>query len=128
MGYAIQLRVNAETVNAEGVALPAGGVIGAFDPPGGPGIRLDTAACTGLAINPNFDSLLAKLIVRSSAPSFAAAVARGLFGVPTMEACGRLYWGLDALPMLRAYLQGDAWFDGPDWQAPAQCGVGVRRA
>jgi 2-hydroxychromene-2-carboxylate isomerase len=30
-----------------------------------------------------------------------AAVARGLFGVPTMEACGRLYWGLDALPMLR---------------------------
>ena len=76
VGYAIQLRVNAETVNAEGVALPAGGVITAFDPPGGPGVRLDTAAFTGLAINPNFDSLLAKLIVRSSAPSFAAAVAR----------------------------------------------------
>jgi 2-hydroxychromene-2-carboxylate isomerase len=30
-----------------------------------------------------------------------AAVARGLFGVPTFEALGRLYWGLDALPMLR---------------------------
>jgi 2-hydroxychromene-2-carboxylate isomerase len=29
------------------------------------------------------------------------AVARGLFGVPTFEANGRLYWGLDALPMLR---------------------------
>ncbi len=76
VGYAIQLRVNAETLNADGAALPAGGVISAFDPPGGPGIRLDTAACTGLAINPNFDSLLAKLIVRSTAPSFAAAVAR----------------------------------------------------
>jgi len=30
-----------------------------------------------------------------------AAIARGLFGVPSFEACGRLYWGLDALPMLR---------------------------
>lgn len=30
-----------------------------------------------------------------------AAVARGLFGVPTFEMAGRLYWGLDALPMLR---------------------------
>jgi 2-hydroxychromene-2-carboxylate isomerase len=30
-----------------------------------------------------------------------AAVARGLFGVPTFEMNGRLYWGLDALPMLR---------------------------
>lgn len=29
------------------------------------------------------------------------AVARGLFGVPTVEVDGRLYWGLDALPMLR---------------------------
>jgi len=30
-----------------------------------------------------------------------AALARGLFGVPTVEALGELYWGLDALPMLR---------------------------
>jgi len=30
-----------------------------------------------------------------------AAIARGLFGVPTFEMGGRLYWGLDALPMLR---------------------------
>jgi hypothetical protein len=30
--------------------------------------------------------------------------------------------------MLRAYLQGDAWFDGPDWQAPALCEVGVKRS
>jgi 2-hydroxychromene-2-carboxylate isomerase len=30
-----------------------------------------------------------------------AAIARGLFGVPTVEVGGRLYWGLDALPMLR---------------------------
>ena len=30
-----------------------------------------------------------------------AAIAQGLFGVPTVEALGRLYWGFDALPMLR---------------------------
>ena len=52
----------------------------------------------------------------------------GVFGVPSWVVDGRVFWGQDALPMLRAYLQGDAWFDGPDWQAPSQCGVGVRRS
>jgi 2-hydroxychromene-2-carboxylate isomerase len=52
----------------------------------------------------------------------------GVFGVPSWVVDGRVFWGQDALPMLRAYLLGDAWFDGPDWQAPAQCGVGVRRS
>ncbi len=75
-GFAIELRINAETLNAAAEARPSSGLIHAFDPPGGPGIRLDTAACTGMEINPNFDSLLAKLCVRSSALGFAAAVAR----------------------------------------------------
>lgn len=39
------------------------------------------------------------------------AIARGVFGVPTFAVDGKLFWGLDALPMLRAWLQGDAWFD-----------------
>lgn len=38
------------------------------------------------------------------------ALALGLFGVPAMVVDGRVFWGLDALPMLRAYLDGDAWF------------------
>jgi 2-hydroxychromene-2-carboxylate isomerase len=43
----------------------------------------------------------------------------GVFGVPAWEVDGRMFWGLDALPMLRAYLQGDTWFDagGGDEQA-----------
>lgn len=57
----------------------------------------------------------------------AAAIALGVFGVPSWVVDGRLFWGQDALPMLRAYLQGHAWFDGPDWQAPSQCVVGGRR-
>lgn len=56
------------------------------------------------------------------------AIEQGVFGVPSWVVDGRVFWGQDALPMLRAYLLGDAWFDGPDWQAPGQCGVGIRRA
>ena len=40
----------------------------------------------------------------------------GVFGVPAWEVDGKVFWGLDALPMLRSYLQGDAWFDG-QWHA-----------
>ena len=56
------------------------------------------------------------------------ALARGVFGVPSFRVDDKVFWGQDALPMLRAYLHGDPWFDGPDWQAPALCGVGVRRS
>lgn len=44
-----------------------------------------------------------------------AAVARGVFGVPTIGVGDRLFWGLDALEMVRACVDGDPWFDGPDW-------------
>ena len=57
----------------------------------------------------------------------AAAIEAGVFGVPTWVVDGRLFWGQDALPMLRAYLLGDAWFDGPDWQAASGCKPGGRR-
>ncbi|MEQ1659723.1 MAG: 2-hydroxychromene-2-carboxylate isomerase, partial [Hylemonella sp.] len=46
-----------------------------------------------------------------------AAVAAGVFGVPSFVVDGRMFWGLDSLPMLRRYLEGDAWFDGPGWWA-----------
>ncbi|HSW27110.1 MAG TPA: 2-hydroxychromene-2-carboxylate isomerase [Burkholderiaceae bacterium] len=55
------------------------------------------------------------------------AVARGVFGVPTFDLGGRLFWGIDALPMLRAALQGDAWFDGPQWDAAAVAPPGISR-
>jgi 2-hydroxychromene-2-carboxylate isomerase len=56
-----------------------------------------------------------------------AAIARGVFGVPTFELDGRLFWGLEALPMLRAALQGDAWFDGPTWDQASPSRPGVLR-
>jgi 2-hydroxychromene-2-carboxylate isomerase len=56
-----------------------------------------------------------------------AAVLRGVFGVPTFEVDGRLFWGVDAIPMLVAYLGGDAWFDGPGWEARPTAIQGVAR-
>ncbi len=56
------------------------------------------------------------------------AIERGLFGVPTVVVDGRPFWGHDALPMMSAYLRGDAWFDGPAWDREGAPRVGVRRA
>jgi len=51
-----------------------------------------------------------------------AAIARGLFGVPTCEVDGKLFWGFDGLAMLRAYLQGDAWFASGAWEVSLPVG------
>lgn len=48
-----------------------------------------------------------------------AAAARGVFGVPAFEVDGKVFWGLDSLPMLRACLQGEPWFD-TGWDHSAQ--------
>ena len=55
------------------------------------------------------------------------AITRGVFGVPTFELDGRLFWGLDAVPMLRAALLGQAWFDSPAWDEAARPRPGVVR-
>lgn len=57
----------------------------------------------------------------------ANALARGVFGVPTIAVDGRLFWGVDALPMLSAYLRGDPWFDGPAWAREGAPRAGIRR-
>jgi 2-hydroxychromene-2-carboxylate isomerase len=49
------------------------------------------------------------------------AIAAGLFGVPTFAVDGKLFWGFDALPMLRAHLLGDPWFASA-WDAAAVAG------
>jgi 2-hydroxychromene-2-carboxylate isomerase len=54
------------------------------------------------------------------------ATAAGVFGVPTFAVDGKLFWGLDALPMLRAWLEGDAWFDA-NWARPEQMPAGIVR-
>lgn len=57
-----------------------------------------------------------------------AAIARGLFGVPSFELDdGRLFWGFDALDMLADALRGDPWFDGPAWAREGAPRAGVVR-
>lgn len=55
------------------------------------------------------------------------ALAAGAFGVPAMVVDGRVFWGQDSLPMLRAYLQGDAWFSGEDWDSVLNLPSSVQR-
>ncbi|MEM7017302.1 MAG: carboxyl transferase domain-containing protein [Pseudomonadota bacterium] len=64
-GVALQARVNLETMNPDGTSRPGGGLISAYDPPSGPGIRIDGYGYTGYATSPYYDSLLAKLIVHA---------------------------------------------------------------
>jgi len=56
-----------------------------------------------------------------------AAIAHGVFGVPTFEVDGRLFWGFDGLPMLRGYLDGAEWFAGGAWEAAAALPVRTSR-
>ena len=55
------------------------------------------------------------------------AIAQGVFGVPTLAVDGKLFWGFDALPMLRDYLNADPWFACSDWEASRQLQVGISR-
>jgi acetyl/propionyl-CoA carboxylase alpha subunit/acetyl-CoA carboxylase carboxyltransferase component len=63
LGYAVQLRVNLETMADDGSARPAGGTLTAYEPPSGPGVRVDGYGYSGYSTSPSYDSLLAKVIV-----------------------------------------------------------------
>ena len=54
------------------------------------------------------------------------ALALGVFGVPTIECEGRLFWGLDSLEMLAECLRGEPWFDA-GWSAAGAPRAGVQR-
>jgi acetyl-CoA carboxylase biotin carboxylase subunit len=61
-GHAIECRINAE--DPETFA-PSPGEVLTFSKPGGPGVRIDTAAHSGCTISPYYDSMIAKLIVHA---------------------------------------------------------------
>jgi acetyl/propionyl-CoA carboxylase alpha subunit/acetyl-CoA carboxylase carboxyltransferase component len=104
-GLAVQCRVNTETLVADGTVQAGGGTLTRFAPPTGPGVRVDTHGYPGYAVNPRYDSLLAKVIVTEPGgdPARAASRAAGALvdldigGVPTNTA------------LLRAVLADPAW-------------------
>ncbi|MBX3595033.1 carboxyl transferase domain-containing protein [Sphingomonas sp.] len=74
-GYVIQARVNMERLQPDGNPVMDAGTISAYEPPTGPGIRVDGFGYRGYRTSAGFDSLLAKLIVRSRG-DYPAALAR----------------------------------------------------
>ncbi len=75
-GFAVQARVNLETIGADGTVRPTGGVLKVFEPAAGPGVRTDTYASTGYQTNPSFDSLLAKVIGHAATDDVGDALDR----------------------------------------------------
>ncbi|MFA6956155.1 MAG: acetyl-CoA carboxylase biotin carboxylase subunit [Thermoanaerobaculia bacterium] len=71
-GHAIEFRINAEDPVT---FAPNPGRITTFHQPGGPGVRVDTAAYSDYVIPPHYDSMIAKLIVKG--PSRRDAIERG---------------------------------------------------
>ncbi len=60
-GHTIEVRINAEDPRNQ---LPSPGLINSYHPPGGHGVRVDSALYSGYTVQPYYDSLICKLIVR----------------------------------------------------------------
>ena len=105
-GFAIQARVNLETLTATGDALPAGGRLAVYEPPSGPGVRVDGYGYAGYVTNPNYDSLLAKVIVHGANLAQAAARAERALAEFRIE-------GVETnIGLLRALLRREELTDG----------------
>jgi 2-hydroxychromene-2-carboxylate isomerase len=74
------------------------------------------------ARDPNGSAVKAELKANTD-----AAIAHGLFGVPTCEVDGKLFWGFDGLTMLRAWCEGDPWFASGAWEQAAALPVAKTR-
>jgi acetyl-CoA carboxylase biotin carboxylase subunit len=83
-GHAIEIRINAE--DPARAFAPAPGLVTRFRPPLGPGVRVDTAVSDGAVIPPQYDSLLAKVIVVDA--TRAAAIARAERALGELEVEG----------------------------------------
>jgi acetyl-CoA carboxylase biotin carboxylase subunit len=82
-GVAMECRINAEDPALD--FRPSPGVITRWHVPGGPGVRLDTHVVPGYAVPPNYDSLVAKLIVHQPTRAEALACMRRALGEFVVE-------------------------------------------
>jgi acetyl-CoA/propionyl-CoA carboxylase, biotin carboxylase, biotin carboxyl carrier protein len=82
-GHSIEFRINGE--DAGRGFLPAPGPVTRFDPPTGPGVRLDSGVETGSVIGGQFDSMLAKLIVSGASREEALERSRRALAEFTVE-------------------------------------------
>lgn len=73
-GHTIQFRINAENPSQQ--FAPSPGKLEYYLPPGGPHVRVDSACYSGYSIPPNYDSMIAKLIVKGRDRSEAIAIGK----------------------------------------------------
>ncbi|MXX77027.1 MAG: carbamoyl-phosphate synthase large subunit [Holophagales bacterium] len=130
-GFAIQARVNLETLDADGNVRPSSGVLAAYEPPSGPGVRIDGCGYAGYEPNPAFDSLLAKVIVHSPSDDFAAAVKRASRALDEFRIGGpstNIPWlqGVLAHPDFEAGRLYTRWLDDNAGELAAAAGNGRR--
>ncbi len=81
-GHAIECRINAEDPQS---FAPSPGTIRSFNLPGGPGVRVDTAAHEGAEVSPYYDSMIAKLMVHGRDRREAIARMRRCLDVMVVE-------------------------------------------
>lgn len=82
-GWSIECRINAEDVNRN--FMPSPGTISFYLPPGGLGVRVDSAAYPGYTISPHYDSMIAKLIVWGKTREDAIACMKRALGEFSIE-------------------------------------------
>ena len=103
-GFAVQARLNAETVTQDGSVLAGTGRLDRFLPPGGRGVRVDTHGYPGYQVSPRYDSLLAKVIASGATLDEALARLRralGEFDVLGVPVNTELLLAITAGPALR---------------------------
>jgi acetyl-CoA/propionyl-CoA carboxylase biotin carboxyl carrier protein len=99
-GHSFEFRINGEDPGRG--FLPAPGTVTVFDPPSGPGVRLDAGVESGSVIGPAWDSLLAKLIVTGATREQALQRAARALGEFTVEGMAT------AIPFHRAVVKDPA--------------------
>jgi acetyl-CoA carboxylase biotin carboxylase subunit len=82
VGHSIECRINAEDPEK---FTPSPGQITAFNIPGGPGVRVDTAVYPGYVVPPFYDSMIAKLIVHARTRELAIARMRRALEMMVVE-------------------------------------------
>lgn len=103
-GCAIECRINAEDPAAD--FRPSPGVITKWQPPGGPGVRLDTHVCQGYRVPTNYDSMIAKLLVHQPTRALAFAVMRRALAEFKIEGIKT------TIPILKEIFNNSAFIEG----------------
>ena len=103
--HAIEFRINGEDPGRG--FLPAPGTVTRWEPPAGPGVRVDSGVTAGSVVGGNFDSLLAKLIVTGADRRQALERSRRALDEFVVEGMAT------ALPFHRAVVRDPAFTDEP---------------